>query len=407
MLNIRSIFIRVVALILAAHLSVVYAQEASLRPEVGKPLQAAQELIKARKYREALAKIQEAEAAAKSPYETFMIERMRGSAAAQAGDNETAARSFENVIASGRLPKSEQLKLLEAVAGIHYRARDYNKAAAAASRYFKEGGTDPQVKTILTQSYFLSGDCGNAVREVQAQVQSAEQAGRTPAEEQLQLLANCQFKRKDQAGYATALEKLLTYYPKKEYWTDVIRQTQKKPGFSDRLALDVFRLRFASSNLGSASDYMEMTQLALQAGLPSEAKKVIEQGFADGTLGKGSDADRQKRLRDLTAKSVSEAQANLAKSEAEAKAAKDGTQLVNVGFEYVSMGQFDKGLALMEEGIRKGGLKRPEDAKLRLGVAYYLAGQRNKSVQLFRTVQGGDGTADLARLWALHARRSA
>ncbi|MGZ5252291.1 MAG: tetratricopeptide repeat protein, partial [Caldimonas sp.] len=39
----------------------VQAQE-SLRPEIGKPLQAAQELIKAQRYKEALGKVREAEA---------------------------------------------------------------------------------------------------------------------------------------------------------------------------------------------------------------------------------------------------------------------------------------------------------------------------------------------------------
>ena len=61
---------------------VAYAQEAkgeALRPEVSKPLQAAQELVKAQKYKEALAKTQEAAAVAnKTPYEVYIIERMRG-----------------------------------------------------------------------------------------------------------------------------------------------------------------------------------------------------------------------------------------------------------------------------------------------------------------------------------------
>jgi hypothetical protein len=38
----------------------------TLRPEIGKPLQAAQELIKAQRYKEALAKVREAEAAARA-----------------------------------------------------------------------------------------------------------------------------------------------------------------------------------------------------------------------------------------------------------------------------------------------------------------------------------------------------
>jgi len=64
----------------------------------------------------------------------------------------------------------------------------------------------------------------------------------------------------------------------------------------------------------------------------------------------------------------------------------------------------EKGLALIEQGIKKGGLKRPEDAKLRLGEAQLYAGQKAKGVQTLKTVQGSDGTADIARLWILNAR---
>ena len=71
----------------------------------------------------------------------------------------------------------------------------------------------------------------------------------------------------------------------------------------------------------------------------------------------------------------------------------------------MSAGQFDTGLALMEQGIAKGGLRQPEDAKLHLGIAYLAAGQKAKAIQAFKEVGGTDGTADLARLWLTHAQR--
>ena len=73
----------------------------------------------------------------------------------------------------------------------------------------------------------------------------------------------------------------------------------------------------------------------------------------------------------------------------------------------VYSGQAAKGVQLMQQGIAKGGLKRPEDAKLHLGIAQLVAGDKAKAQATFKTVQGTDGTADLARLWALHARRGA
>src|SRR3982750_4417145 len=93
------------------------AQEA-LRPEVGKPLQAAQELIKSGRYREALGKVREAEAAgARNANETYLIERMRLAAASGAGDAEMAAHSFEALSGSGRIQPAEKLRMIESIAG--------------------------------------------------------------------------------------------------------------------------------------------------------------------------------------------------------------------------------------------------------------------------------------------------
>ena len=88
-------------------------------------------------------------------------------------------------------------------------------------------------------------------------------------------------------------------------------------------------------------------------------------------------------------------------------AAKTGDALVSLGMYAVYNGQAAKGVQLMQQGIAKGGLKRPEDAKLHLGIAQLAAGDKAKAQATFKTVQGTDGTADLARLWALYARRGA
>ena len=105
------------AALLLASAAPAWAQN-TVRPEVGKPLQAAESLFKAKKYREALAKVAEADAVAgKTPYETYVIQRTKGSIAAAAGDNETAAKAFEAVIASGQVKGPEQLKMVQAVAG--------------------------------------------------------------------------------------------------------------------------------------------------------------------------------------------------------------------------------------------------------------------------------------------------
>ena len=379
------------------------AQEA-LRPEIGKPLQAVQELIRTQRYKEALAKVREAEAVgARNANETFLIERMRIAAASGAGDVETASRAFE--VVGPRVSPAERLRMIESLAAGYYRAKDYDRAMHWGQRYFKEGGQGPAIRTLLIQSQYLTGDYVGAARELTTEITQAERAGQAPGEDRLKLLANATLKLNDTAGYVWALERLVAYYPKQEYWIDLLGRMQRKPGFSDRLALDTYRLALATGTLNKASDFMEMAQLALQARLPAEAQQVVDKGFAAGVLGKGPEAERHKRLKDLVARHLQEAKATQAQTLDEARAAKDGDVLVATGMQLVFLGEKVQGLQLMGQGLAKGNLKRPEDAKLHYGVAQIVAGDHARAQSTLKGVGGSDGTADLARLWVLYLRK--
>ena len=378
-----------------------HAQE-SVRPDLGKPLGQAQELMRAQRYREALAKVRDADrVGARNATEQLMLDRMRGAAAQGAGDNETAARSYEAALNSGRMPGGESLKIVQGLAILYYRAGDYAKAQTWLQRYSKEGGTDPQVRALLAQTYYMNNDFARAQKDLQNTVAADEKAGRKPSEDILQLLVNCALKTNDKASYAAAMDKLVSYYPKKQYWGDMVNRLSSKPGFSDRLSLDVYRLKLASGQVKAAKDYMEMSQTALQAGFAVEGKNIADQGFKAGVLGSGADAAREKRLLDLATKNAAAEQQKFAATETEALADKDGTALANLGFSLVSAGQVDKGIDLIQQGIKKDNMKRPEDAKLHLGIAYAMAGKKDSAIKAFKAVQGTDGTADLAKLWII------
>ena len=395
------------AVALTVSIQQAHAQDA-LRPEVGKPLQAAQELIKGGKYKEALGKVREADAVGgKSANESLMIERMRIAAASGAGEVDTAAKSFEAISSSGKVLAADKLRMIESIAGGYYRSREYAKAMQWYQRYFTEGGTNAANRSLLIQTQYLSGDYAGAGKQLMAEIQAAEKSGATPAEDRINLLMNAAIKQNDIAGETFALERLVTYYPKKEYWVTLLNLLQRKQSFSDRLSLDTYRLSLATGSMTAANDFSEMAQLAVQAGTPAEAKQVVDKGFAAGVLGTGPEGERHKRLRDLVTKRLDEAKKTEADDEKQAFAAKDGNELVTLGMNVVYSGDKARGVQLIQQGIAKGGLKRPEDAKLHLAIAQLAAGDNAKAQATLKTVSGPDGTADLARLWSLFARKKA
>ena len=387
------------AAVLAVALGAAQAQ--SVRPEIGKPLQQASELLHVGKAKEALAKVREADAVGgKTAAEQILIERMRGAVAQRAGDTATAIKAFESLFP--KLSGSEAAQAAEQLAFAYSQAKDWPHAGQWAHKAESLGSSSAQLKQLLAYVQAQSGDYGAVARDAAGAVSAAEQAGRRPDEGDLLRLADAQMRTGNTAGQTATLEKLLANYPKKEYWGIYLGRLPRKSGFSDRFALDVMRLKLATGNLANAEEFVEMAQLALQAGYPAEGRAIVDKGYAAGALGNGAEADRHKRLRDLAIKQESEIKASMEQRAKEAAGAKDGTELVHLGYACVTMGEPDKGIALIEQGIAKGGLKHPEDAKLRLAAAYLRGGQqRAKAVQILRSIQGTDGAADLARLWSL------
>ena len=389
--------------LVAAGAAVAQDKPPTVRPEVGKPLQAAIDLLKQRRGKEALAQAKAAQAVAdKTPYETYLVTRVLGQAAAAAGDNATAASALENAANSSAAPAADRLQLLAAAAGQYYALKEYGKAANVATRYFQYGGTDKAIRTVYVQSLYLGGNYGAAARELAQDVENEERTGKNPPEEQLQLLANAYLQSKDTAGYGRTMERLVALYPKRDYWVSVIDNVTRRSGFNERLQIDVARLKLDVGTMRSANEYLEFAQLALIEGFPMEASRIIDKGYQAGALGTGPEAERHKRLRDLAAKNLAADRKAVAEAEKADPAGKDGKTLFNDGFNLVLHGKNEKGFALMQQGMKAGGgFRRPDHAKLQLGYAYHLAGQNANALEMFKTVQGTDGAAALARLWVI------
>jgi hypothetical protein len=374
---------------------------AQMRAEVGKPLQQAGELLKAGKAKEALAKVREADAVGgKSAAEQLTIDRMKAAAAQRAGDMGTAIAALESVYE--KVGAGEKGQLAEQLAGAHAQARNNAKATEWLNRAIAAGNNSAGVKQLQAYLQSNSGDYAAIAKDAAAQVSAAEQGGRRPEEGDLLRLADAQQRLNNTGGYIGTLEKLLAYYPKKDYWNAYLGRLPRKAGFGDRFTVDVLRLKLASGTMTKTEDFMELAQLALQAGLPAEGVRVIEQGFKAGALGTGAEAARHQRLKDLALKKLEEAKAAITTQATEAAAEKTGDDAVKVGYAMVSLGNADAGIKLIEQGIAKGGLKRPEDAKLRLGMALLQQGKsRDRAIKTLRSVTGTDGAAEVARLWTV------
>lgn len=373
----------------------------TVRPELFKLLDPAQikPLMDAKNYTEVQNRVTQAEAFPdKTPYETYVLNRMKLSLGTATGNDQASIAALEAIIASGKLPEADKSQFTQALAGMYYNAKNYPKAIEWFKRFQAENPSSDAANAPLVRSYYLSNDFANAMKLLRPQLEATEKAGKTPSSEDLRLYASAANRVKDDGAYLFGLEQLIAYYPNDDYWMDTInRGIVRQKGFQEANITDVLRLEFAAVKVMTPEMYTELAELALKDGFPTEAKKVVDAGFAAGALGTGSAAAQHRQLRDRATKGAADDAKNIANGEAGASKSKTGAGLVNLGWAYVTMDQFDKGIAFIEQGIAKGGLKAPDEAKLRLGMAYLRAGQKDKAIATFQTVKAGGGLSDIAK----------
>lgn len=374
----------------------------SLRPEVAAPLKAAQDFINAKQFKEGLAKLAEAEAiASKTPYETYILERLRGPTAAAIGETAVATKSFQFAYDSGRLNPAERIQFSEVLGSSFFKIKDFKTAAIWCKRALENGSTSKAIHALLIRALLLSEDFAKATVEINSIIADDQKAGRISTQEIFLLASTAAFKQNDDLAYIAALEQLALHYPSKEYWTDFIGRIARLPGINDRYMPDIFRLKLTLGQTLTAGQYVFIAQSSKQGGFPIDAAKVMEAGFKAGVL---STAEH-KQLYDLVVKDAADDIKNMARTSAEAAKAKEGPGLFNSGLNYVYNGEGDKGLNMMEQGIKRPGIRRPEDARLRLGIAYALSGERDAAVETLAQVKSAEGAAEVARLWTAYAKQ--
>ena len=396
-------------LMVALYPAAVLAEGKGQQPsaKLAKPLHEAQEDLKAKKYTDAIAKLKEADATAgKTPYDQHVINEFLSNAYINTQNYAEASRVMEAEVDDGFTPEAEKPQMLRALTELNTALKNYDKVIEYGNRALKSEPGNERIRALVGQAYYLKGDYKNSLKFVEGDVDSQIKAGQTPKKDTLLLLySSCQ-KLNDDACSTRAMEKLVTYYPQPDYWSQLLGAVRSQASNNDPDLLQTYRLMSEVDVLKTPGDYNEMAQLALEAGSPGEAQSVLEKGFQKDVFSDKLTKDRNQRLLDNTKKAAASDQASLPSLVKEADASSAGQKNIGVGIAYLGYGQYDKAADELQKGLTKGGVKDEAQARLLLGIAELKAGHKDEAVKTFKSVKGDPILERLANLWTLHARQA-
>lgn len=371
---------------------------------VGTRLQEAVKLANEKKFAEALAKVREAQAQAKTPFDTFTTQQFVVTFASQSGDSAGALRALEQIIDSQYLDEGTRFKYVKFMTAFYYQTRSYAKTIEFGQRWLKSTPGDVDAIVLVGQSYFLQKDCKNAIKYMDQAIDTSERSGKPLKENYYKIKLQCVTDAGSAAGQLEVFQQLVEHFPSREYWDQLL--TLSRRDVPDRTLLQMYRLMYETDNVRSPSEYMEMAQLAIEFGYPGEAQNALERGFSTKVLENDKDVDRFRRLLDGAKKEADGDKRSLPLLDKESRNAKTGDADVKLGFAYLTYGDSAKAIEALERGIGKGGVKNMAEAKIFLGMAYLKAKRIDDAKKAFREAKDDQILGKVAKLWLLKAGQS-
>lgn len=383
-------------------------QQEILRASVFEALQVTQQLNNQKNYIEAKDRIEELDALGQfNPLEVFTIERTRAVVQMSLGDTHAAAKALERAFQTDRGMISERLALTENLTLLHYGDKAYGAAAFWAGRYVELGGKHEKIQLLQAQALYLSEQFAPAVQFLNQHIAADLAAQRTPEELQLRLLASAYQKLKDDTGYEVTLEKLARFHPSPKIWSDLLYRLMRRNDLPAPLEIDVRRLMRVVAAETNGADFLDHAQLALLAGLPSEARQVLDAAKNSGMLREGVEAEKFLQMLAQSIRLQLEDERLPPEQDTQFIKTRKSDPLVNMGLNLVFNGQRTRGIEMISKGLEKGGLKQPQITALRLAYSLYVNGQLVEATKVVETFRGETAVDALARFWLIRFKQNA
>lgn len=383
----------------------VYSQEPGcagqkITKKVDKPIGAAEKAYQGKQWDEVIAKVAEAEALEipKSEFDKYWMNEFRGRAYLSKQQYAEAATDLEAAYNSICMVEAEKAARAKLLIQINYQLKNYPKVIDLGSKALA-ANYDVELASYIGNAYYATDDYPNTKTTMAKVVSTQESAGAKPEELTYRILQGACIKTKDNPCIVDMLEKLVTHYPKPEYWQDLVALMLGQTKNNVQL-LNIWRVADSNNVLADPAEFTEFAQLAISQGLPGEAQAALDKGFQKGVFAK-TGKEQATTLLSEAKQAVALDKTSLEKQDASAKAKPTGDNDVKLGAAYLSYAQYDKAIEALKRGIAKGGVKNPDEATILLGVAYLRAGNKAEAATAFGAVSQDPTYSRVARLWKL------
>lgn len=310
-------------------------------------------------------------------------------------DYAKALKAYENVVAQPDIPIAMEVNTKFTIAQLYFVQEQWQKGINALLEWFKvTESPNANAYVLLSQGYYQIKDYDKALFNVEKAISMYKEKDKVPKEQWYNLARFLYFEKNDINKTVDILEILLQYYPKKQYWVQLSHMYGEQQKDSEQLS--AMETAYVQGMLDKSTEQVTMAYLYLNAEVPYKAAKVMDKGLKNDSI------EGKSKNWEITGSAWRQAQeidkAIPAMEEAAAKS-DQGELYTRLGNVYLDGDQFKKAITALNKGLSRGGVKRPDTARLVLGMAYFNTKQYDKARKAFKAASRDERSAKYAAQW--------
>jgi tetratricopeptide (TPR) repeat protein len=371
-------------------------QAQAVSKEVYDRIQKAQELIDADQPREALDLLRSLKTKkGLTEYELQNVLNYIGFVNYNLDNVDGAIAAYEELLRIPSVEEQIRKQTLYTMAQLLTMKEDYAKALNILDQWFVlETNPPPEPYILYAQNLYQVNRYPEMVKPIETAIAVAEKRSLTVKEDWYVLLNFAYFQQEDYKKVRDIQKILLTYWPKKGYWFS-LAGAYTELGEDDNL-MAAYEAAHTQGLLEKESEFSTMAQLYMQHEVPWKAAQLIEKEMAAGRMKK--DAKNYRMLSQALTLAAEDEMAIPALQEA-ARLSDEGELDLRLGNAYLNLGMYDDCVSAINDGLKKGKIKSPDNAQISLGMCLYNKREYRNSIAAFRAAGKSERSRRIANQW--------
>jgi tetratricopeptide (TPR) repeat protein len=311
------------------------------------------------------------------------------------GNTTAAIATYQEMLRIPSLEEQIRKQTIYTLSQLTTMEENFSEAIRLLEQWFAlELNPAPEPYILYAQNLYQVNRFSDMIKPIETAMDIARQR-ETPVKEDWYVLLNfAYFQQEDYRKVRDIQKILLVNWPKKRYWFS-LAGAYTELGEENNLFAS-YDAAHTQGLLERESELVTMAQLYMQNDVPYKAAMLLDAEMKAGRVSRNA---KNYRLLSQAWSLAQEDEKSIPALKEAARLSDEGELNLRLGNAYLNLSRYAECVSAIQAGLRKGGIKSPDNAQISLGMCLYNQHKYNAAINAFREARKTARSRRISNQW--------